>query len=148
MPEAFAHARQTYLPTYPQGISYIWVPKQSHGMLVILLMLSTLHTLYRYSFLIAGTIGLPDSWFTYLTALLTSGLLHNLRGQRINSGRWTLTFCPGCAKACIRVLMVSTGYMTACSATPATAPANKCCTSMLEMLQAFNEHASEARISE
>lgn len=39
-----------------------------------------------------------------------------------------LTLWPGCARACMRVLIVSTGNMTACSATPATAPANRCYT--------------------
>lgn len=33
---------------------------------------------------------------------------------------------PGCANACILVLIVSTGYMAVCSAMPAVAPASMC----------------------
>ena len=38
-----------------------------------------------------------------------------------------ITCCPGCASACMRVLIVSTGYMATCSPMPATAPATMCC---------------------
>jgi hypothetical protein len=37
------------------------------------------------------------------------------------------TRCPGWLSACIRVLIVSTGYMAMCSTMPATAPAIMCC---------------------
>ena len=38
------------------------------------------------------------------------------------------TLWPGWAKACIRVFIVSTGYIATCSVMPATAPAAICCT--------------------
>jgi len=44
--------------------------------------------------------------------------------MRADRGR---TRWPGWPKACIRVFMVSTGYIATCSAMPATAPAAMCC---------------------
>jgi hypothetical protein len=38
-----------------------------------------------------------------------------------------LTRCPGWLSACMRVLMVSTGYMAVCSTMPAIEPAIMCC---------------------
>ena len=38
-----------------------------------------------------------------------------------------LACCPGCERACILVLMVSTGNIRVCSRIPATAPASMCC---------------------